>query len=164
MARKGVIPRKDKDHLSEYNKKKVLFVNMLMKDGKKEKARKIVEQAFHNVWLQQNKDATGGQASEEQMLELINRVIDIAGPNVEVKTKRIGGANYPVPVPVSVKRRIALAFRWIIRFSRKKKGKSMVECLTQELQDVLAERGATVTEKLNMRRMAEANKAFAHLR
>ena len=163
MSRKPVKKRvRAKDNYFQ-SQKVSLLIHMLMKDGKKLQATNIVKDALYLALEKLHPEITDENEKKAKILELLDQVLEKAGPTVEVKTKRIGGANYPVPVPVPVDRRTALAFRWLIRFARKHKEQTMSKKLAREILDVLAERGATIAEKLNMKRMAEANKAFAHL-
>ena len=128
------------------------FINMIMLDGKKSIAQKIVYDALENLEKKLNKGA----------LEIFEDVIEKARPLVEVKSKRLGGANYQIPVEIKKERSIALAMRWMINFSRKRGGHSMVEKLTAEMLDILDSKGATIKKREDTHRMAEANKAFAH--
>lgn len=136
-----------------YNDTEVaLFINKVMKQGKKSIAQKIVYKAFDLIKEQTKKEP----------LEVFKQAIENASPIVEVKPKRIGGATYQVPMEVRGERRLALAFRWIIDGARGKKGKPMSEKLAQELIDATNNQGIAIKKKTDMHRMAEANKAFAH--
>ncbi len=130
------------------------FMNMVMVDGKKSAAEKIVYRALESVVA--NK---GGEPTEvlEQALENVR-------PSVEVKSRRVGGATYQVPVEVRPVRQNALAMRWLIEAARKRGEKSMAARLAAELSDALEERGAAVKKRDDTHKMAEANKAFAHFR
>ncbi|GBD33847.1 30S ribosomal protein S7 [bacterium HR34] len=128
------------------------FVNQIMKNGKKSVARKIVYNCFEIIKNTTKKDP----------LEVFEKAIKNVGPLVEVRPKRIGGATYQVPFPVSEKRRISLAMKWIRDIARKKKGKGMAEKLAQEIIDASNNIGAAVKKKEDTHKMAEANKAFAH--
>lgn len=131
-----------------------LFVNKVMKQGKKSTAQKIVYKAFDLIKEQTKKEP----------LEIFKLAIENASPVLEVKPKRIGGATYQVPMEVRGERRLALAYRWIIEGARSKKGKPMAEKLAQELIDATNNQGNALKKKNDMHRMAEANKAFAHFR
>jgi small subunit ribosomal protein S7 len=127
------------------------FINQVMRRGKKELARKIVYQAFEIV-KQKTKDP----------LEVFDLALRNAGPLLEVRPRRIGGATYQVPREVKGERRITLAMRWIIEAARSRRGKPMREKLAEELIEAAENRGAAVKKKEDTHRMAEANRAFAH--
>ncbi len=128
------------------------FVNFVMERGKKTIAQKVVYGALEKLAEKKNEDG----------LKLFERVIDSVRPLVEVRSKRVGGANYQVPTPVSGNRQNALAFRWIIAAARARRGKDMMERLSLEFMDVLEGVGGAMKKKEDVHRMAEANKAFAH--
>ncbi|MBT3418787.1 MAG: 30S ribosomal protein S7 [Candidatus Magasanikbacteria bacterium] len=128
------------------------FINFLMLDGKKSTAQRIVYNALTIV-----KEKTG-----EEALATFEKAIDIVRPQVEVRSRRVGGANYQVPMPVQSRRQLALTFRWLIAASKTRKGKSMAQKLSDEIIDILEGVGATLKKKEDVQRMAEANKAFAH--
>jgi len=130
------------------------FMNALMKDGKKSAAERIVYGAFD---LMQSK---GGQDPVQTFHEALSNV----KPMVEVRSRRVGGATYQVPVEVRAERRQALAIRWLVEMSRKRSENTMVERLSSELLDAANNRGAAVKKREDTHRMAEANKAFSHYR
>ena len=130
------------------------FMNNLMKDGKKSVAEKIVYGAFDEI----NKN------SKEDPLEVFMKALEEVSPVVEVKSRRVGGANYQVPVEIRPSRRQALAMRWIVEAARNRKEKSMPARLAAELKEAKDGKGSAVKKKEDMHRMAEANKAFAHFR
>jgi len=130
------------------------FVNVLMSHGKKSVAESIVYDAFDII---QHK--TG-----EDPVRVFKRAVDNIRPQLEVKSRRVGGSNYQVPVEVRPERKTALALRWIANFARSRGERSMVERLANELMDASANRGNAVKKKDDTHRMAEANKAFAHYR
>lgn len=137
-----------------YNSQKLAkFINNIMLDGKKETARKAVYKAFDII-----KEKTGNP----NPLEVFDTAIKNAGPLVEVRSRRIGGANYQVPREVRPERRVALAMRWIINAARGKKGAPIHEKLAEELISASNNEGVAVKKKEDTHRMAEANKAFAH--
>lgn len=138
------------------------FACMLMKDGKYTKAYKKLCVALESV-VDKNTPGLSGEERKQAVVELVDKLVAQAGPEVEIKTKRLGGATYPVPVVVRYERKVSLAFRWLIRFSRKRVG-DIAKCLTQEFLDVLANKGATIGEKENLHRMAKANMAFANIK
>ncbi len=129
------------------------FINRLMLSGKKAKARKIVYGAVESL---------AQKIGIENPLEAFEQALENTKPSLEVKSRRIGGATYQVPIEIAPARRTALAMRWIINFSRAKVGKSMEEGLVQELVDCFNNQGASIKKKDDTHRMAEANKAFAH--
>lgn len=128
------------------------FVNFVMERGKKTIAQKVVYGAIEKL----------AEKKQEDALKLFERVIETVKPQVEVRSRRVGGANYQVPVPVSGNRQSALAFRWLIAAARARKGKDMMERLSLEFFDVLEGVGGAMKKKEDVHRMAEANKAFAH--
>ncbi len=130
------------------------FVNSLMRDGKKGVARKILYQAFEVI-----EEKTG-----EEPIEVFKSAMSNVTPVVEVKSRRVGGATYQVPIEVSSSRGTALSMRWIINASRQRNDKSMSLRLSRELMDAAKNEGAAVRKKDETHRMAEANKAFAHFR
>lgn len=137
------------------------FINTVMKRGKKSVAQQIVYGALETV--KEKKSAQGGSASGgNDTIKMFETVIDLVRPQVEVRSKRVGGANYQVPLPVAPNRQNALAFRWLIEAARSRKGAAMQEKLATEMMDVLAGTGGALKKKEDVHRMAEANKAFAH--
>lgn len=130
------------------------FINHIMLDGKKSIARKIFYDAMDIIKEKTKKDS----------LEVFNQAMENVMPVLEVKSRRVGGASYQVPVEVSPERRVTLAMRWIINFSRSKGGRPFSELLANELIDAYQSTGVSVKKKEDTHRMAEANKAFAHYR
>jgi small subunit ribosomal protein S7 len=133
------------------------FVNMVMERGKKSVAEKIVYGAVDRI---AEKSGKPGEAS----IELLSMALDNVKPTVEVKSRRVGGATYQVPVEVRSTRRQTLAMRWVIEAARDRSEKSMSFRLAHELMDAAESRGAAVRKREDTHRMAEANKAFAHYR
>lgn len=129
------------------------FINKVMESGKKSKSRLIVYNALKKF---------AQKVNIENPLDAFEQALENAKPSLEVKSRRIGGATYQVPVEIAPERRTALAMRWIIVNSRGKVGRSMEAGLAQELQDCFNQQGATIKKKDDTHRMAEANKAFAH--
>ena len=129
------------------------FINKVMMDGKRSTARRIVYNAIVKF---------STRVKAENALEAFEQALDNAKPSLEVKTRRIGGANYQVPVEIAPRRQESLAMGWIIGNSRGKPGKSMEEALALELADCFNNQGTTIKKKDDTHRMAEANKAFAH--
>ena len=138
-----------------YNSKVVTkLVNHIMKDGKKGTAQNIIYDAFDII-----KEKTG-----EDAMVVFNKAMDKIKPALEVKSRRVGGANYQVPVEVKPDRAQALAFRWLAQYARLRNGHSMAENLANEIIDASNGTGASVKKKDDTHKMAEANKAFAHYR
>ncbi|PLY10530.1 MAG: 30S ribosomal protein S7 [Arcobacter sp.] len=138
-----------------YNSKVITkFVNTVMLDGKKSAAEKIMYGAIANL------DGRG----EEAGIELFEKAIENVKPLLEVKSRRVGGATYQVPVEVRAVRRQTLALRWLVDAARKRNERTMVERLANELFEAANDRGSAFKKKEDMHRMAEANKAFAHYR
>lgn len=128
------------------------FINYVMRDGKKSIAEKIVRDAFAKIKT----------ATKEEPLKVFERAVENASPVLEVKSRRVGGANYQVPHEVRPERKFILAIRWIIGAARKHKGKPMADKLAEELIAASKNEGAAIKKKLDTHRMAEANRAFAH--
>jgi len=133
------------------------FINMVMKSGKKSVAEKIVYGAIDRMSERVGKD-------EGRAIELLGQALDNIKPAVEVKSRRVGGATYQVPVEVRAARRETLAMRWAIEAARARSEKSMAMRLAHELIDAAENRGESVKKREDVHRMAEANKAFAHYR
>jgi small subunit ribosomal protein S7 len=131
------------------------FTNGLMVDGKKNVARRLFYDAMEII---------EGKVSDQEALVVFEEAMEHVRPRVEVKSRRVGGATYQVPVEVRPERRNALAIRWIIGFSKGRSGQKMSEKLAAELLDAYNSRGAAVKKKDDTHKMAEANKAFAHYR
>lgn len=133
------------------------FVNRVMQSGKKSTAEKIVYGAFNK--LQETK-----AANEHNMLEIFDKALNNVRPSVEVKSRRVGGATYQVPVEVRPSRQTALAMRWVIESAQKRSEKTMALRLAAELNDAIESRGTAVKKREDIHRMAKANQAFAHFR
>ncbi len=130
------------------------FINVIMRDGKKSIARRIVYEAFEIIQ----------QRTKQDPLEVFRKAISNVAPVVEVRSRRIGGANYQVPMEVREDRRIALAMRWIKQYARERRDKSMALKLAAELIAAANGEGGAVRKRDEVHRMAEANRAFAHYR
>jgi len=130
------------------------FVNSMMWDGKKTTAQRIFYTAMERL----------GERASDEPLKVFKKAVENAKPLLEVKTRRVGGANYQVPIEVPQNRRTSLALRWIITNARGRAEKSMAEKLANELLDAANMRGGSIKKKDDVHRMAEANKAFAHYR
>ncbi|MDP2909457.1 MAG: 30S ribosomal protein S7 [bacterium] len=151
------MPRNYKKHIVEpdpvYSSVVIAkLINQVMQEGKKTIARKIVYGALDNIKEQTKKEP----------MEVFDSALKNASPQIEVKSKRVGGATYQVPVEVKGDRKTALALRWIILGAKSKKGKPMAVKLAQELMEAANNGGFAVKKKLDTHRMAEANRAFAH--
>ena len=131
------------------------FINNLMKQGKKSLAEKIFYQSIEKIKK---------QGKVDDGIELFKKALENVAPVLEVKSKRIGGATYQVPIEISEGRRMALAMRWIIGFSKSRKGQTMADRLAAELLAAANNDGSAVKKKEDTHRMAEANKAFSHFR
>jgi len=155
MPRKGFVERRevaaDPVHGNPLVQK---FVNCLMHQGEKSVAQKIVYQSLELV----------RERAKDDPLKVFKKALDNLKPTLEVKSRRVGGANYQVPVEVNRNRQSSLSLRWLIGYARQRSEKSMVERLTAELLDAANNRGGAIKKKDDTHRMAEANKAFAHYR
>ena len=155
MPRRREIPKReilpDPKHL---NVDVAKFINVLMESGKKSVAERIVYGAFEQITKRGGKDP----------IEVFNQALQNSRPMVEVKSRRVGGANFPVPVEVRPVRRMALAMRWLREAARKRGEKSMGQRLAAELLEASEGRGGAVKKREEVHRMAEANKAFSHFR
>jgi small subunit ribosomal protein S7 len=155
MPRKGEVKRKDVLPDPKYQDRTVTkFVNSMMHDGKKSVSEGILYDALDLVAERSKEDAVG----------TFRRALDQVKPLVEVRSRRVGGATYQVPVEVRPQRRMALAMRWLVQHARARPEKSMVERLAGEVLDAANGRGGAIKKKEDTHRMAEANKAFAHYR
>ncbi len=155
MPRKGTVERREVRSDPVFSNPLVQkFINCVMYRGKKSVAQGIVYDAFELVKQRANDDP----------LKVFKKAVDNVKPALEVKSRRVGGANYQVPVEVNRNRQTSLSLRWIIGYSRDRSEKSMVERLAAELLDAANNRGGAVKKRDDTHRMAEANKAFAHYR
>ena len=131
------------------------FINIVINDGKKSTAEKIVYKALNNA---------ASKLKIKNAIDLFKTALNNVKPGIEVRSRRVGGATYQVPVEVRNERALALAIRWIVDASRKRNEKSMVDRLSQELIDANENKGASIKKKEDTHKMAEANRAFAHYR
>ena len=155
MPRKGPVTKRDVLQDPVYNSKVVTrFVNKIMLDGKKSIAENIVYDAFDIIRAKTGKDP----------LEVFETAMKNVMPVLEVRARRVGGANYQVPIEVRPDRRFSLGIRWLVNYSRLRGEKTMRERLAAELMDACNNTGATIKKKEDTHKMAEANKAFAHYR
>ena len=155
MSRKNKAPRKiflvDSKYKSTIIPK---LINSIMNDGKKTIAEKIVYEAIDKI----------KSKSKEEPINIFNEAINNLRPTVEVRSRRVGGATYQVPVEVKSKRSQALALRWLVEASRKRKDKQMSDKIFNEIYDAYQNRGSAIKKKEDTHKMAESNKAFAHFR
>ena len=155
MPRKGYIAKREVPADPIYGSTLVTkFVNSMMWGGKKSTAQGIFYEAMENL------EKKGG----DEAIKLFKKAVENVKPLLEVKSRRVGGANYQVPIEVNPERRTSLAIRWLVSYGRLRGEKGMVEKLTAELLDAANGRGAAMKKKEDVHRMAEANKAFAHYR
>ena len=155
MSRKNKAPRKiflvDSKYKSTIIPK---LINSIMNDGKKTIAEKIIYDAIDKI----------KSKSKEEPINIFNEAINNLRPTVEVRARRVGGATYQVPVEVKSKRSQALALRWLVEASRKRKDKQMSDKIFNEIYDAYQNKGSAIKKKEDTHRMAESNKAFAHFR
>ena len=155
MPRKREIPKRVIMPDPKYKSKLVSkFINCLMKGGKKSVAESILYGAFGII----------ESRTKEPPLKIFEKAMGNTKPRIEVKSRRVGGSTYQVPVEVRATRQTALGIRWLVSFARKRSEKNMSEKLAAELMDAANQRGATIKKREDTHRMAEANKAFAHYR
>jgi small subunit ribosomal protein S7 len=158
MSRRNRAPRRTVLPDPKYgNQRLAKFINMIMLSGKKSVAEQIVYRALERIADRSGQD-------KEKALEILGQALDNIKPSVEVKSRRVGGATYQVPVEVRATRRETLAMRWAIDAARKRSEKTMALRLAHELMDAAENRGSAVKKREDTHRMAEANKAFAHYR
>src|SRR5581483_4054341 len=155
MPRRREVPKRVITPDPKYKSETVAkFISVVMKHGKKAVAERIVYGALDTI-------ATRGKSD---WLGIFNQAIDHVRPMVEVKSRRVGGATYQVPIEVRAKRELALAMRWVVEAARARSGKSMGVRLADELLDASEKRGSAIKKREDVHRMAEANKAFSHYR
>ena len=155
MPRKGFVPRREVTTDSVYGSDLVQkFINSMTWDGKRSTAQRIFYGAMDQI----------AQKTNAEPLATFKKAIENVKPVLEVKTRRVGGANYQVPVEVNPFRRQSLAIRWLLLYARTRSGRTMTDKLAEELLDAANARGGAMKKKEDVHRMAEANKAFAHYR
>jgi small subunit ribosomal protein S7 len=155
MPRRGTVPKREVLPDPLYNSALVTkFINSMMAAGKRSTSQHIMYGALNVV---QSK-------TQEDPLKVFKKAVDNVKPSLEVKSRRVGGSNYQVPVEVNPNRRTSLALRWLISFARKRPERTMVQKLAAELMDAANLRGGAVKKREDTHKMAEANKAFAHYR
>ena len=155
MPRRGTVPKREVLPDPLYNSALVTkFINCMMYGGKRSTAQRMLYDAMNQV---QSK-------TQDDPLKVFKKAVDNVKPTLEVKSRRVGGSNYQVPVEVNPNRRTSLALRWLIGFARKRPERTMVQKLAMEFMDAANLRGGAVKKKEDTHKMAEANKAFAHYR
>ena len=155
MPRRRLVPKRPVDPDPRYNEQLVTKItHCLMRDGKKSTAERILYEALEKI----------EQRAKEDPVRVLKRALENVRPAVEVKSRRVGGSTYQVPVEVRPERRNALALRWVLNYARARGEKGMAEKLANELLDAASNRGSAVKKREDTHRMAEANKAFAHYR
>jgi small subunit ribosomal protein S7 len=155
MPRRGTVPKREVLPDPLYNSALVTkFINSMMSGGKRSTSQHIMYDALTVVQTK----------TQEDPLKVFKKAVDNVKPSLEVKSRRVGGSNYQVPVEVNPSRRTSLALRWIISFARKRAERTMVQKLAAELMDAANLRGGAVKKREDTHKMAEANKAFAHYR
>jgi small subunit ribosomal protein S7 len=155
MPRRREVPKAQTQADALYNSALVSkFINVVMKQGKKSIAENIVYRAFDKL----------RERAQEDPLKVFKKAVDNVRPSLEVKSRRVGGSNYQVPVEVRAERRTSLSLRWLVNYARARPEKTMIEKLAAELLDASNNRGGSVKKREDTHRMAEANKAFAHYR
>ena len=155
MPRKGATPKREVLPDPKYGSRVVTkFVNQMMYDGKKSVAEKIFYDAIEEL----------GKRTDSEPLRAFEQLIEKVKPQMEVKSRRVGGATYQVPMEVNSRRSTALGIRWIVNFSRARKEKTMAERLANEILDASNGLGASVKKREDVFKMAEANRAFSHYR
>jgi small subunit ribosomal protein S7 len=155
MPRRGTVKKRKPQPDHFYNSTLIsVFVNTILKKGKKNTAQKIVYTAMERV----------KQKAKEDPLKMFEKAVENVRPVLETKSRRVGGATYQVPIEVSLNRSTSLAVRWLIKYARDRVGKSMEEKLSAEIIDAMNNRGGAVKKKEDIHKMAESNRAFAHYR
>jgi len=155
MPRRGTVKKRKPQPDHFYNSTLIsIFVNTILKKGKKNIAQNIVYTAMERV----------KQKAKEDPLKMLEKAVENVRPVLETKSRRVGGATYQVPIEVALNRSTSLAVRWLVRYARDRAGKSMEEKLSAEIIDAVNHRGGAVKKKEDIHKMAEANRAFAHYR
>ncbi len=155
MSRRGIVPKREILPDPVYNSQLVTkFVNVVMRDGKKSVAERILYDALETI----------RERTSDDPMKVFKKAVENVKPAVEVKSRRVGGSTYQVPVEVRPSRRLALSMRWILQSAQRRSEKQMNLRLAGELMDAAGSRGGAVKKKEDTHRMAEANKAFAHYR
>ncbi len=155
MPRRGTVPRREVLPDPLYNSTLVTkFINTMMSGGKRAVAQGIMYEALNNVQAK----------TQDDPLKVFKKAIDNVKPVLEVKSRRVGGSNYQVPIEVNPTRRTSLALRWLIGYARARSERTMVQKLAGEIMDAAGQRGGAVKKKDDTHKMAEANKAFRHFK
>lgn len=155
MPRRREVPRRPAQPDALYNSALVSkFINVVMKQGKKNVAETTVYRSFDKI----------RERTQEDPLKIFKKAVDNVKPSLEVKSRRVGGSNYQVPVEVRPERRTSLSLRWLVNYARVRPENTMIDKLAAELLDAANNRGGAIKKREDTHRMAEANKAFAHYR
>lgn len=155
MPRKGAVPKKEIVPDSVYNDKLVAqLISMILGRGKKSLAERIVYDCFDEI----------KEKTDSEPLDVFKKAVESVRPLLEVRSRRVGGATYQVPVEVPVRRSTTLALRWIVGFSASRSGKTMAERLAAEIMEAASGTGSSIKKREDLHKMAEANRAFAHYR
>jgi len=155
MPRRGRVPKRPIQPDPKYNSELVSrFINRILRSGKKSLAQRIMYDAMEMI-----EERTG-----KNPLEVVEQAVKNATPMMEVRSRRVGGANYQIPIEIRPDRRLSLALRWLVQSARQGSGHTMAERLARELLDAYNNTGTTIKKKEDTHRMAEANKAYAHYR
>ena len=155
MSRKNRAPQRKIYHDAKYESLILSkFINFVMYDGKKAAAEKLIYHTLKQI----------GEKTKEDPIKVFKDAVNNIRPNLEVRSRRVGGATYQVPVEVKTKRSQTLALRWLLEASRKRKNKSMSEKLFNELMDAYQKKGSAIKKREDVHKMAHSNKAFAHFR
>lgn len=155
MPRRGYVEKRELPPDPYYNSTLVTkFINVVMKEGKKSKAQRIIYSAMKII----------ADRTKEDPLKQLIKAVETVKPKLETKSRRVGGATYQVPVEVPDERGTSLAVRWLVRFARERQGKSMEEKLAAEILDAIAKKGGAFKKREDTHKMAESNRAFAHYR
>lgn len=155
MPRRYRPKKRDVEPDLKYNNVRVaMFINRLMKDGKKSVAQRVLYDSFDLIEAR----------AKRQPLDVFEQALDNVKPQIEVKPRRVGGSTYQVPIPVDSERQVSLAMRWLLTAASARGGRSMAEKLANEFMDAATNQGAAVKKRDDTHRMAEANRAFSHFR
>ena len=155
MPRRGIIKKKKLPGDQKYNSTLVTkFINTFMKEGKRSTAERAIYAAMDVIQ----------QKTKEDPLKIFEKAVDNVRPILETKSRRVGGANYQVPIEVETSRSVSVGVRWLIKYAEERGGRSMVDKLSSEILDAVANKGGAVKKREDTHKMAEANRAFAHYR
>lgn len=155
MPRRGIIKKKKLQGDQKYNSTLITkFINTYMKQGKRGIAERVIYETMEIV----------KKKAKEDPLKVFEKAVENVRPQVETKSRRVGGATYQVPIEVEINRSISVGVRWLIHYAQERGGKSMIERLSAEVLDAVGNKGGAVKKREDTHKMAEANRAFAHYR